>query len=514
MNKGKGYVLLEQSIKYIVIIPLFLLTVLMLLFQNSISFDVFESSAINANGLKFYISLTGCVIILFFVCLLLKKIPEHVLFIIFSSLYVVAGVYLITHIQMNLRHDSGTCYWNALNFVEGNFTSLQKGEYFYMCPHQLGLASYDCLLTMISDDVNVLFYANLFWIWITNLFLWRTIRLLTRKRLVRKLVILLSFAFLPHFFYLFYAYGQVPGLGCMVVALYLTARAVKTNSKWCMGLCALFVAGACLVRMNYLIGGIALGIIYFLKLVEEKKCLWLIGIVGLICALILPSKLLFSYYEMAADTDLRNGIPATLYIAMGLQEGNEGWRPAGWFNGFNQDTYHANDCDVETSNQIAMESIGNRLRIFTENPGYALDFFGEKIITSWCEPTFQSVWSGPLISLFNETEVELLRDLYSGGMSFLLLSSLMNILNVMILGFAWFLVLRKAFWTKEALNTIELFGVLFLTGGFVFHLFWETSSQYVYPYVVMLIPVTAYGINEAFELTKGKLEECIKRKYN
>lgn len=501
---------LEKGIKYVVVIPLLLLTVLTLLFQNSITFDAFEISSVNSNGLKFYIMTLGTFVILYFVCILLKKIPEPVLFILFSIIYIVAGTYLITHIQMNLRHDSGICYWNALNFVDSIFTNLQQGEYFYLNPHQLGLATYNCLLIWLSDDLNFVFFVNLFWILITNLCLWRTTALLSEKSLVRKLVILLSFAFLPQFFYLFYAYGQVPGLGCLAIALYLGARAIKKECKWCALLSAVCIAGACVVRMNYLIGGIALIIIYLLKALKNSKVFYVVASICVVCAMLLPSRFICGYYENAADTDLNHGIPSILYVAMGLQECSEGWRAAGWFNGFNHDTHHANNYDVDKSTQVAMEAIGERFQEFMEDPGYALDFFGEKIITTWCEPTFQSVWSGPLISLKNETPVEFLRDLYSGGMSFLILSSMMNILNVMIFGFALMLVLRKTIWKKGELNTVELFGVLFLTGGFVFHIFWETSSQYVYPYVVMVIPVAAYGINAAFESVKGKIEERFK----
>lgn len=35
--------------------------------------------------------------------------------------------------------------------------------------------------------------------------------------------------------------------------------------------------------------------------------------------------------------------------------------------------------------------------------------------------------------------------------------------------------------------------LLYLTGGFLFHLFWETKSQYVYPYLFSLIPLCAFG---------------------
>ena len=36
--------------------------------------------------------------------------------------------------------------------------------------------------------------------------------------------------------------------------------------------------------------------------------------------------------------------------------------------------------------------------------------------------------------------------------------------------------------------------LIFLTGGVLFHLMWETKSQYVYPYIFMLIPLSAAGL--------------------
>lgn len=507
-NIEKIHGFLEGCIIYIAMIPLFLLTILSILFQNSISLNAHEISTVNSNGWKFYIVILGAFVMLYFVCLLLKKIPEPVLFLLFSVIYIVAGTYLITHIKMSLRHDPGMCYWPVLEFVLSDFTNLQLGEYFIMNPHQLGLASYNCLLIWLNDDLNFVFFVNLFWIWITNLCLWRTMALLCEmKSLSRKLVIVLSFVFLPHFFFLFYAYGQVPGLGCLAIALYFTARAIKKESKWCALLSALFVAGACVVRMNYLIGGIALMIVYLLKALKDKRIFYVIVSICIVCAMLLPSRGIRAYYANATGTDLNSGIPSVLYVAMGLQEGTENWRAAGWFNGFNHDTHRANNYDVEKSKQAAMEAIKERVQVFAEDPGYALEFFGGKIITTWCEPTYESVWVGPLISLFSETEDEFLRDLYSGGMSFLILSSLMNILNVMIFGFALFYVFWKTVLRKEGLHAVELFGILFLTGGFLFHIVWETSSKYVYPYVVMLIPVAVCGMHTAFDLVERKVRK-------
>ena len=38
-----------------------------------------------------------------------------------------------------------------------------------------------------------------------------------------------------------------------------------------------------------------------------------------------------------------------------------------------------------------------------------------------------------------------------------------------------------------------LFPALFLIGGFLFHILWETKSQYAMVYIYMLIPLTSFG---------------------
>ena len=503
----KLHIFLEKAIKYIAILPLLLLTVLVTVFQNSISFDIIETSVIGRNGFKFLLLLAAAMALLVIAYWLLKWVPETVLFLVLAAVYLVGGIYLITHIQMELRYDSGICYWNALNFVEGNYTNLQFGEYFYKYPFQLGLVSYNCLLIGISANPNLVYYVNLLWILVSNFFLWRaSVYVYEYQPRVRKLIILLSFAFLPQFLYLFYAYGQVPGLGCMMIALYLTVRAIKKNNISCMIFSCLFMGLACLLRMNYMIGGIALMLVYLLHALCQKKSIWILAVAGIVVGMLVPKYLVNSYYENKAATDLSKGMPALLHVAMGLQENEEPWRAAGWYNDFNNQTYLYTNCDIEACNAIAMKSIKERMQTFVSDPEYAVDFFGEKVITTWCEPTYQSIWSGPLISMNCVTEEAWLKELYSGGIIFSLFASVMNVLTVMLFGFSLAFVVWRTSIRKLPLYSLELFSILFFLGGFLFHIAWETKSQYVYPYVVLLVPITARGISVVLEGVKRAIK--------
>ena len=49
---------------------------------------------------------------------------------------------------------------------------------------------------------------------------------------------------------------------------------------------------------------------------------------------------------------------------------------------------------------------------------------------------------------------------------------------------------------------ITLIPIIYLSGGFIFHLIWETKSQYVYPYVYLIIPLAAVGISYVAERLK------------
>ena len=72
------------------------------------------------------------------------------------------------------------------------------------------------------------------------------------------------------------------------------------------------------------------------------------------------------------------------------------------------------------------------------------------------------------------------------------ISAWCNIVVVTILVLAAGFVLYK----KTKLNPYATFAILYLMGGMAFHLMWETKSQYVFQYIVCLIPVAAMLLGE------------------
>ena len=72
------------------------------------------------------------------------------------------------------------------------------------------------------------------------------------------------------------------------------------------------------------------------------------------------------------------------------------------------------------------------------------------------------------------------------------ISAWCNIVVVTIFVLAAGFVLYK----KTKLNPYATFAILYLMGGMAFHLMWETKSQYVFQYIVCLIPVAAMLLGE------------------
>lgn len=89
--------------------------------------------------------------------------------------------------------------------------------------------------------------------------------------------------------------------------------------------------------------------------------------------------------------------------------------------------------------------------------------------------------------LFNEEKHD--TYLYTGMKAYIIL----------ILAAVWIFVIK---YLKE--YDKAAFGLIFLIGGFLFHLFWETKGQYVYPYIFMQIPTAAYAVTRFYEKISAK----------
>lgn len=201
------------------------------------------------------------------------------------------------------------------------------------------------------------------------------------------------------------------------------------------------------------------------------------------------------HYQKQSGIQINEGIPKILWVAMGLQDEETGYCMGGWWNMFTTDTYEKAGYDEKIAVNMGEIAIQERIDEFAGDKRYAIRFFGKKIVSTWTDPTYQSIWSGPLEECGQKIYTRLLKNIYNGGKMFDVLSIFGRTITLSIyVGTIAFYVLKRIV-EKEKLFIVQYFPIIYLCGGFLFHLIWETKSQYVWSYVYVLIPLSACGWN-------------------
>lgn len=510
MKNGEGlnlalYRIGNQAIRWIGAACLFPMAVFAFFFHAEVSMDIssMEKVTFERNSLSVYVCLLAVCTLLYFGRNVLKRIDSKKFFICMSAFFLAAGFVFVMGAGTDLRADPYEVYTAAMAFSSGDFSSMAEGGYLFHYPHQLGLVTYERLLTGLFGTPKVLFLGNLAFFILNNWMCWRIGReIFGPGRLMENTVILLSFLFLPQFFFMAFLYGLLPGFSMLFLAFYAQLLLLKTGKTRYFFVMVLAAALANLLRNNSMIGLIAMVIIFCMEGMRRKRLLLFVYGAAMIFTVMAAGKALDRWYEAESGYAVGAGEPKLLWIAMGLQENEE--RMDGWYNGFNWYTYEDNGCDQKVCEEIAMDSLRESAAKFKASPAYAARFFGRKTASTWCDPLFQSIWSGPLGALDQRLDNDRLRPVYENGRVHGAIRDFSGAWLAFV--YAMTLIFLAAVRPRES---GELLGILFFVGGFLFHLFWETKSQYVYPYVFSMIPYAAYMTRRADEVFFRKRQDIL-----
>lgn len=472
---------------------LLILSLCSLFLRASVAMDASEAVSFQLNGPALWLLAGGVLLALFCVQPLLERVESRKLFWTLAAAYTVLAAYLILHVDPVIRADAELVLSAARNFEDGVYSAFAKGGYMDFYPHQLGLMTFERFFAPLSDSPAPFFWLNFLLVLTINFTQWKLSELLFPSPLIDKYTILLSFLFLPQLFFILFVYGTIPGLCLLLLAVYCAVRYMRLGKLRWLVLSALCAAGACLTRSNCLIGVIALVIVcllYFFKTGRRRAVALAVAAALLV---LVSGRGLEAYYREETGMEFGPGIPKTAYITMGTQESA---RAYGWFNSYTKDVYRGNGFDSAAAREQAQQDLAERMAYFGGHLDYAAGFYAGKILSTWCEPTFQSVWTGPLADCGQQTHSPLLRDLYAGGDAYSRLEIFLNALSFLIYAAALVCLVRQ-FIRREPLTPELCFPYLYFLGGFLFHILWETKSQYTYPYVYVLIPMAASALAPA-----------------
>lgn len=477
---------LYKSALWIACLIMAIIFVMSFVFQSRVTMDGSEIISFHRNNALMYVFLAVCISVLWFIKEKIQQLDEKKLFHFCAAVYIGIGFVFILGLSGDLKGDAYTVTQQVVgDFIEGNYYFLQKGEYIARYPHQLGLVAYESILRIFSQNIKIYFCANLAFVLLNNWVTWKISCLLfPEKSLAHNLTIILSFLFLPQFFFIAFIYGTIPSFSMLLMASYFQIHYLKGEKIGCLVCSAVFASLSCILRSNNLIGVIALVIVFVLESVKKRKIKWILAAMVLVIGVSSGTKILNAYYEAKSGERIAYAEPKLLWIAMGLRD--ESSRLGGWYDGFNVNTFASVNYDVEKANEIAKVSIGESVKKFTESPGYAVKFFTKKSMSTWCDPLFQSLWSGPLRDCDQGMDDERLYALYDeGSYVHIITRQLCQALLIFMYGTALLFLIQEL--NNKSCDGY-LFGFICFIGGVLFHLVWETKSQYVYPYVFAMIP--------------------------
>ncbi len=387
--------------------------------------------------------------------------------------------------------------------IHGNYECMTYKGYLQYNRHQVGITAFYEIFTRIFTGGKVNYQAiyGLNTLMITGIFweLYRITKKLTDKKEIIMIELFLSFGMFQLMFYSTFIYGLIPGLFFALAGILFLFRLLK-NGHWYDGiLMALFLAIAVVLKSNYLIFVIAVGIILLGKTISEKKPVYLLFVLLILVGFTGLNGTAQKTYEVRTGMEFGDTIPNSAYLAMGMQESA---MAPGWFNGYNHVTYRNNGYDAQATDRIAKAYIAERVGEFAENPLDCLKFYYYKIVSQWNEVTYESFWISHNENNHTQELSGIVKDLYNGKLH-LLMEAVMNLYQLLLfagtLGMAW--KMRK---NKDLSKVILLLCIL---GGFLFHILWEGKSQYIISYFPLMLPCGAIGIYELVQ-RKERKREC------
>lgn len=387
--------------------------------------------------------------------------------------------------------DQAMVYSSAQRFLEGNYGRLEYGKYLYYYPLQLGLTAWESLILFIfgTDNYQAIQIFNVLGSVLSVYAGYKITRILFSGKRAAAYYLLFMAGCFQLIVYGAYIYGDVLAITLCVTGIWQFLRYIRNTKISGAIFMTVCLALGVLLRNNSLIVMIAVMCVLVVKAVSRKRLRYFLCALFLLAVCLGSGKILNQYYEQKSGITVNDGMPAVLWIAMGMQEGD---KEAGWYNGYSMYTYQ-DVClfHTETAAELGYAEVKARAKEFLKDPMYAVDFYFRKFTSQWTEPTY-----GCFIMTYatEEKRGSFAESLYTGFPN-RVLQKYMDSYQILIYFLVMFWLLCR--WRRKEKNSLEYYVLLIaVIGGVLFHELWEAKSRYVFPYFIIMIPMAAGGLEE------------------
>ncbi len=419
-----------------------------------------------------------------------RKRFEKIVPIVSVLLVFLFGILWISSLNRVPEGDQAFIYAGASAFMEGDYSFFQRGGYCQIYPQQLDLMAFTEVLFRIVgpyryfvfEMMNVCMAAGLVAIG------YLLVKEQGGKFETRILYCVGMVCCSPLICYTSWVYGDIPGLFFMMLSCLFLLR-LQRMGTWPEALFAV-IAGvmALLLRRNNLIFLVALVLLAIVCMIGQKRWKMLVVTSLVYCGFLVCSIGIREIYEERSGYEIKQGLPTSSWIAMGMQE----YRGVcGWYNNLPKEVAGRTGWDFEQTGQEMQEIIRDRVRTFISDPVYGVTFYGKKFLSQWNDPTYQGVYfSAKYKGNDAPKEGSFLDSLYNTEKGYFRYFEWANMGQfVVYLGmFLYFCFVR--FEKGDIMK--QILGVTIIGGAF-FSLLWEAKARYIFPYYVMMIPLMSQG---------------------
>ena len=288
----------------------------------------------------------------------------------------------------------------------------------------------------------------------------------------------------PLIFYTPFVYGEELSVLSGFLMVWMLLEVIRRKRNICMLPGAFAAVIAIFTKGSSWIIVIASVIILVLYACRQKRVQLLLAAFLIVAVPILSGNLLTAANRRLSGSALDQGIPAIAWIAMGTN--TDDVIRAGWYNGYNFNTYAACGFDRQKTMQASEETIRQSAAEFRANPHLLLRFLKNKSLSQWNVPDYECLASN---SNFTEKPTGFVKSIYEAGAG--------KALAIFLNEYQWLLYLGIlagcvcAFRGRDAFFQNLL--LLILIGSFLFSLLWEAKTRYEFPVLLYMIPYAAYG---------------------
>jgi hypothetical protein len=386
----------------------------------------------------------------------------------------------------------------AVEFMNGNTSSLLKGGYLGTYRQQLGIVTFLRILFYFFGKGNyrAFQYVSACMVFAIVYAGYKIIDTVSENNTQAGAIYLLLMLFcVPMYGYTPFVYGEIISTAFVMLGIWIFLSVLKNFRWWKLVLLALSCGFMLQLRRNTIIVAIAFIVVIIVKTINRPERKTLLAGVAVIAGLIISQAVINAIYSPYIPEDSEE-MPAMLFISMGTND-TAGGEP-GWENGYGIITFRENGYNAKASSADAVETIKYFLETCKSSPMYAIRFYVLKVNTQWNVPMYQCL---TMNNSFYEEPEGLAGEIYFNGMDEYL-TDFMNIYQLLIYGgvVLLFIFMRKK-WTGIE-NYVLMVGVF---GGFLFSLIWEAKPRYVFPYFIMMIPFAAIGLTELLHFSLSKM---------